>query len=211
VKLGPEDRGLGATGHIEFHEQGRHVVLNRLLGKEQSSPDLTIGQTSTIRSRICRSRSVSEASRGSSVGGWRSRSRSLPVTAESRSDRPAATCRIASVSEEPPISLSRYPAAPAMTAENSASSSSDEVKIKHWVFGNEDRISRHSSIPLPSGRRASRIATSGRAAGMRWSASATVLASPVTERSLVVCSRSAIPRRTISWSSSRKTLIGPAC
>jgi hypothetical protein len=51
------------------------------------------------------------------------------------------------------------------------------------------------------------MATSGRRAGMRAMAWATVPASPTTSRSSSVSSSWAIPRRTISWSSSRKTEI----
>ena len=54
-----------------------------------------------------------------------------------------------------------------MIAANSASSSSYEVSIRPLIDGSTDRTSRHTSMPLPSGRRASSTATSGRSAGMR--------------------------------------------
>ena len=76
------------------------------------------------------------------------------------------------------------------------------------VSGRLDRISRQTSTPLPSGNRASKMATSGRTAGIRWRASRAVAASPTTVMSVVVSSRSINPRRTISWSSSKNTVIG---
>src|SRR6185437_3930117 len=66
--------------------------------------------------------------------------------------------------------------------------------------------SRHSSMPLPSGRRTSSTATSGSDAGIRALASATVPASPTISRSGSEERRSESPRRTTSWSSTRNTL-----
>ena len=54
-----------------------------------------------------------------------------------------------------------------MTAAINASSSAYEVSIRHTIWGCLDRISRQTSIPLPSGSRTSRMATSGRG---RWDA-----------------------------------------
>ena len=48
-----------------------------------------------------------------------------------------------------------------MMDENRASSSEYEVSIGSATWGLVDWISRQTSIPLPSGRRTSRIATSG--------------------------------------------------
>ncbi len=95
-----------------------------------------------------------------------------------------------------------------MMAENSASSSSYDVRMSALMSESRDRISRHTSIPEPSGRRPSRIATSGRTAGIRRMASAASPDSPTTTMSPALSSRSLMPRRTISWSSSRYTRIG---
>ena len=70
-----------------------------------------------------------------------------------------------------------------MIASNSASSSANDVSIRHWISGWRERISRQTSTPLPSGRRTSSTATSGRVAGMRRSASSAVPASPTTSMS----------------------------
>src|SRR3954447_12851691 len=94
-----------------------------------------------------------------------------------------------------------------MIAANSASSSSYEVRIRPLMVESIARTSRHTSMPLPSGRRASSTATSGRIAGMRRVASCAEPDSPTTSMSPAACSRSARPRRTTSWSSSRKTRI----
>ena len=59
-----------------------------------------------------------------------------------------------------------------MIAENSASSSSYDVRMSAAISGARDRISRQTSMPEPSGSRPSRTATSGRRAGMRRVASA---------------------------------------
>ena len=61
-------------------------------------------------------------------------------------------------------------------------------------------------MPLPSGSRTSSTATSGCSAGIRAIASATEPASPMISRSGSEASRSHRPRRTTSWSSTRKTL-----
>ena len=62
------------------------------------------------------------------------------------------------------ICLSTYPAAPAMIAANSASSSAKDVRIRHAVRGWRERISRQAAIPSPSCRRTSSTATSGSSA-----------------------------------------------
>ena len=59
-----------------------------------------------------------------------------------------------------------------------ASSSENEVNIKHRSSGLEVRSSRHTSMPDPSGSRTSSTATSGRVAGTLASASATVAGLP---------------------------------
>src|SRR5271169_2800705 len=81
------------------------------------------------------------------------------------------------------------------------------------ISGAVDRTSRHTSTPLPSGRRTSRMATSGFVAGMRAKASATVPASPTTSMSSLASRRARRPARTTSWSSRRKTptLIALSC
>ena len=70
-----------------------------------------------------------------------------------------------------------------MIAANSASSSSYEVRIRPWMDGSTARTSRQTSMPLPSGRRASRMATSGRSAGIRRVASCAEPDSPTTSMS----------------------------
>jgi hypothetical protein len=57
-----------------------------------------------------------------------------------------------------------------MIASNNASSSQNDVSIKHATSGIFDRISRHTDTPSPSGNRTSSTATSGRNAGIRASA-----------------------------------------
>src|SRR5919109_1202464 len=94
-----------------------------------------------------------------------------------------------------------------MIESNSASSSENDVSIRHWISGCPERISRHASTPLPSGSRTSRMATSGLVGGTRISACSTVEASPTTSRSSSPSSSSRSPRRTISWSSSRNTRV----
>ena len=54
-----------------------------------------------------------------------------------------------------------------MIAANSASSSSYDVRISARIDGSTARTARHTSMPEPSGSRASRTATSGRRAGIR--------------------------------------------
>ena len=54
-----------------------------------------------------------------------------------------------------------------MIASNSASSSLNEVSIRHLRSGICERRSRHTSIPVPSGSRTSSTATSGTDAGTR--------------------------------------------
>src|SRR5262245_42000655 len=95
-----------------------------------------------------------------------------------------------------------------MIASNSASSSAKDVRIRHAVRGWWERSSRHADTPSPSCSRTSRTATSGSSAGTLPTASASVLASPTTTMSSSASSRSRSPRRTISWSSRRNTLIG---
>src|SRR5688572_20710383 len=60
-------------------------------------------------------------------------------------------------------------------------------------------------MPLPSGRRTSSTATSGRVAGMRARAVSALSASPTTVRSSSPSNSSRRPRRTTSWSSRRNT------
>ena len=94
-----------------------------------------------------------------------------------------------------------------MIAANSASSSSYDVRISARTSGSTARTARHTSMPEPSGSRASRMATSGRSAGMRAVASAASPDSPTTSMSPADSSRARSPCRTTSWSSSRKTRI----
>ena len=96
-----------------------------------------------------------------------------------------------------------------MIASKRASSSAYDVSMRQCTSGIVERTSRHTSTPLPSGSRTSSTATSGRAAGMRCSASAVEPASPTTSMSRSRPISSARPRRTISWSSMRNTRMMP--
>src|SRR6184192_3250628 len=62
-------------------------------------------------------------------------------------DCPEATVRTAPTRSVPRICFSTYPAAPAMIASNSASSSPNEVSIRQATSGILDRISRHTATP----------------------------------------------------------------
>src|SRR3954468_22367957 len=95
-----------------------------------------------------------------------------------------------------------------MTASNSASSSAKEVSIRQASSGIRDRSSRQTVTPSPSGSRTSSTATSGRSAGTRAIAWAAVPASPMISMSGSAPRSAATPRRTTSWSSRRKTLMG---
>ena len=70
--------------------------------------------------------------------------------------------------------------------------------MRQAISGIWDRTSRQTSIPLPSGRRTSRMATSGWIGGIRARASATVPASPTTEMSFDSSSSDRRPVRTTS-------------
>src|ERR1035437_3420955 len=105
------------------------------------------------------------------------------------------------------MSLITYPPAPAKIASVIACSSVYDVNIKQFNPGNIERNSRHNSTPLPSGKRTSNTATSGRNAGTRANASATEPACPITDKSTSSSRRSATPRRTTSWSSTKTTVI----
>ena len=75
------------------------------------------------------------------------------------------------------------------------------------IAGSLERIARQTSMPLPSGSRASRIATSGRSAGMIRIG---LLRRPVVADHVEVVlglEQVAQSRRTISWSSSRNSRI----
>ena len=120
------------------------------------------------------------------------------------------TRRTAVTSSGPRICLRRYPLAPARTAEKRASSSANEVSIKHLSSGMAARKSRQTSMPLPPGRRTSSTATSGRVGGTLVIASSASDASPTTWKPSWASNSSRSPRRTISWSSSRKILMGTA-
>jgi hypothetical protein len=139
----------------------------------------------------------------------RSRAMSWLAARESSIDCPLASVRTAPIRSVPRICLSTYPAAPAMTASISASSSANEVSMRQATSGNWERISRQTVTPSPSGSRTSSTATSGRSAGILARAEDAVPASPTTVMSPSASSMSRTPRLTISWSSSRNTLIGP--
>ena len=111
------------------------------------------------------------------------------------SDWPSATRRTAVTSSGPRICLRRYPLAPARTAEKRASSSANEVSIKHLSSGMAARRSRQTSMPLPPGKRTSSTATSGRVGGTLVIASSALDASPTTSKSSWASNSSRSPRR----------------
>src|SRR2546423_1133907 len=94
-----------------------------------------------------------------------------------------------------------------MMAAKRASSSANDVSIRHATSGWRALISRHTSTPEPSGSRTSSTATSGRLMGMRMSASAAVPASSTTWMSPSASTSERSPWRTTSWSSRRKSRI----
>ncbi len=85
-----------------------------------------------------------------------------------------------------------------MTALSMASSSAYDVRMMQAISGACDRISLHTSTPLPSGRRMSKMATSGWVAGIRRSASSAVDASPTTSMSSTISKAVRSPLRTSS-------------
>ncbi|CAH0327598.1 hypothetical protein SRABI128_06265 [Microbacterium sp. Bi128] len=128
------------------------------------------------------------------------------ATPSSKRDSPAAARRRAPIRSVPPISFSTYPRAPARTAPRRACSSSKLVRMMQFRDGSTDLTSRQTSMPVPSGRRASNTQTSGCSAGIRRVASTAdpelpTTANPSPSRS------SCSPRLTSSWSSRIKTRI----
>lgn len=85
-----------------------------------------------------------------------------------------------------------------MIASNRASSSANDVSIRHASSGIRERGSRQTVTPSPSGRRTSNTATVGRSAGTRASASAAVTPPQTTSKSRPSSSMSRRPRRT-TW------------
>ena len=86
-----QDRRLGAALHVELGQQTGDIVLDRLLGEEQPLADLPVRQPfrDQVENLAFAARKAGQA--GSRTAGWRSRSSSLPVTAGSSRERPAAT------------------------------------------------------------------------------------------------------------------------
>lgn len=161
--------------------------------------------------RISFSRSVKPGSPGTcSPFGTSPRMRAISrvVAPGSSIDWQEATVRTAVTRSVPVICFRTWPAAPAITASRSASSSSNDVSIRQASSGIRERSSRHTLTPSPSWSRTSRIATRGRSAGMRTSACSAVPASSTTVRSGSASNRSCTPLRTTSWSSSKKMLMG---
>ena len=159
-------------------------------------------------SRLSRTLSCSVRPESGSVRSAAPRSLAISAAAArlSSSDRPAPTSLMAWASSMPLMSLTTYPLAPARMASSIASSEVNDVSIRQRNSGIFDSRSRHSSMPLPSGRRTSRTATSGFSTGICAIAWTTDPASPITSRSGSVPNRSIRPRRTTSWSSTRKTV-----
>ena len=85
-----------------------------------------------------------------------------------------------------------------MMASKRASSSLKLVSMRQASWGILERMSRQTLTPSPSGRRMSRMATSGLRAGMRARAEAAVPASPMTVMPGSASRRSRTPIRTIS-------------
>ena len=73
-----------------------------------------------------------------------------------------------------------------MAAKSASSSASGGRRRTHAICGDLERISLHTSTPLPSGSRTYRTATSGHVGGILAKASATVAASPATTMSSVL-------------------------
>ena len=124
-----------------------------------------------MRTRIRRSWSVRRASRSSSSGSRRSRSSSLLRRARVE-QRLAGGDAADGVDDVGAADLLQEIARCAGhdRLRTSASSSENDVSMRQATSGCRERTSRHTSTPLPSGRRTSRIATSGRVGGMRASA-----------------------------------------
>ena len=119
---------------------------------------------------------------------------------------PRPTLSRARIRSSEPIRLSTYPSAPLAMASKRTCSSGYEVSMITRVSGRSALICRHASMPLPPGSRMSRTTTSG-ASCLAWlMASATVLASPTTSISGWRSMRARTPRRTTSWSSTRRIL-----
>ena len=85
-----------------------------------------------------------------------------------------------------------------MMEENRASSSEYDVNIRQRIEGGLDWISRQTSMPLPSGSRTSRMATSGSSSRMSCSPCSAVPASPMTSMSPSPSSSVRKPVRTSS-------------
>lgn len=79
-----------------------------------------------------------------------------------------------------------------------ASSSPNEISIRHAISGWRERTSRQAVTPSPSGSRTSRTATSGVSAGNPASAASPVPASPTAVMLGSASSRSVTPRLRIS-------------
>ena len=92
-----------------------------------------------------------------------------------------------------------------MMDENRASSSEYDVSIKQRTCGTTDSISRQTSIPFPSGRRTSRMATSGSTSRISFSPSSAVPASPDHIHVPLALGSVRRPVRTSSWSSRTNT------
>src|SRR6266571_1474280 len=174
---------LGAALHAELGQQRRHVVLHRLFRQEHTLRDLPVGQplADQIQDPLLL------------LGQRRHRVHADGALPQPGHDLPGTACLMLP--------------APAMMAPSSAWSSPYAVSIRHAVPGSAEEISRQTEMPSPSGSRTSRSATSGCSAGIRASAAAAVSASPITSMSASLASRARMPRRKISWSSTRKTLI----
>lgn len=214
-----EHRGLDPAAHAQFGEDRGDAVLDGLLGQEEAFRDLAVGEALADEvedlplpgGESIQLRCLRLLGRGCSVP--RSRAITRAVVRGSSIEVPEATLRTAVIRSAPLICLSTYPAAPAMMASNSASSSSNDVSIRQASSGIRARSSRHTSIPAwspprSSPRRTSSTATWGPQAGTRASASRASDASPTTSMSSSASSRSRTPRRTTSWSSRMKTRTG---
>src|SRR5699024_2445551 len=108
----------------------------------------------------------------------------------------------------PRTDFSTNACAPASRAAETASSSPNAASTTDRASGTCVLAAAITSRPVPSGSCRSTSSSSGRTRAIRRVASATVAASATTVRSSWLSSTSAMPRRTISWSSTIITRTG---
>ena len=127
---------LGAAFHAELGEQRGDVVLDGLLGEVHPLADLPVGEALPDEFQDLAFLRRQAGQRGPSCSPGRASGPSPcwphPGRASTRRKRRFGTAPTRSV---PQICLSTYPAAPAMIASNSASSSPNDVGIRQAISG----------------------------------------------------------------------------